>query len=216
MSNQPKVLFIYDEERVLKGIELNLGRKYNLTVVSSGKDALELIAKGEVFSVVVVDYVMPEMNGAEFLKQMRLYNRSTVAILLTGATNFEYAAEFVAKGGGFRLLSKPCPPNELIEHIEDALFHFEQVEDENHSIGNVMNAVVRSFTAVLAAALPLYFGRSQRVMRMASEIGEYLRLRSLWRSDPACVFSHLGFAALPPEVQLRAYQIKVLSLMKWS
>ena len=98
MSNQPKVLFIDDEERVLKGIELNLGRKYNLTVVSSGKDALELIAKGEVFSVVVVDYVMPEMNGAEFLKQMRLYNRSTVAILLTGATNFEYAAEFVAKG----------------------------------------------------------------------------------------------------------------------
>ena len=45
MSNQPKVLFIDDEERVLKGIELNLGRKYNLTVVSSGKDALELIAK---------------------------------------------------------------------------------------------------------------------------------------------------------------------------
>ena len=129
MGNESKVLFIDDEERVLKGIELNLGRKYNLTVVSSGKDALELIATGEVFSVVVVDYVMPEMNGAEFLKQMRLYNRSTVAILLTGATNFEYAAEFVAKGGGFRLLSKPCPPNELIEHIEDALFHFQQVED---------------------------------------------------------------------------------------
>ena len=34
--------------------------------------------------------------------------------------------------------------------LEDALFHFEQVEDENHSIGNVMNAIVRSFTAVLA------------------------------------------------------------------
>ena len=206
MSAQPKVLFIDDEERVLKGIELNLGRKYNLTVASSGKDALELIAKGEAYSVVVVDYVMPEMNGAEFLKQMRLYNQSTVPILLTGATNFEYAADFVAKGGGFRLLSKPCPPSELIEHIEDALFHFQQVEDENHSIGNVMNAVVRSFTAVLAAALPLYFGRSQRVMRMASEIGRYLRLKSHWRSDPACVFSHLGFATLPPEVQLRAYQ----------
>ena len=38
MSNQQKVLFIDDEVRVLKGIELNLGRKYNLTVVSSGKD----------------------------------------------------------------------------------------------------------------------------------------------------------------------------------
>lgn len=43
-------------------------------------------------------------------------------------------------------------------------------------------------------------------MRMASEIGKYLRLRSVWRSDPACVFSHLGFATLPPDVQLRAYR----------
>ena len=206
MTTQPKILFVDDEKFVLKGIDLNLGRKYDLTFASSGKEALELFKKGEEFSVVFFDYVMPGMNGADFLEEMRLYNQSTVPILLTGATNFDYAAEFVGKGKVFRLLSKPCPPEKLVESIEDALFHLAQIEDENHSLGATMNAVVRSFTAVLAAALPLYFGRSQRVMRMASEIGKYLRLRSVWRSDPACVFSHLGFATLPPDVQLRAYR----------
>ena len=206
MNIRPKVLIVDDDKSVLKGIKLNLGRKYDLTVALSGKEALELIKRGEMFSVVVVDYVMPEMNGADFLQEMRLLNQSTVPILLTGAANFEYVAEFVCKGEVFRLLSKPCPPDKLIENVEDALFHFGQLQDENHSLGSILNAVVRSFTSVLAASLPLYFGRSQRVMRMASELGESLRLRSLWRSDPACVFSHLGFATLPPDVQLRAYR----------
>ena len=146
------------------------------------------------------------MNGADLLKEIRRCDQSMVAILLTGATNYEYASEFVRQGGAFRLLSKPCPPDELIENIDAALLHYNEVVADDHTLGEIMNSVVRSFTSVLAAALPLYFGRSQRVMRMATEIAKKLRLRSIWRIDSACVFSHLGFATLPPDVQLRAYQ----------
>lgn len=205
MTNLPKILFVDDEKSVLKGLELNLGRIYDVTTVSSAQSALELFKKGERFSVIVVDYVMPKINGADLLKEIRFYDRTAVSILLTGATNFEYASDFVNKGGAFRLLSKPCPPKELIIHLNDALVRHVQIVDEDHSLGVIMNAVVRSFTSVLAASLPLYFGRAQRVMRMASEIGKDLSLRAIWRLDPACVFSHLGFATLPPDVQLRAY-----------
>lgn len=206
MNELSRVLFVDDEKSVLKGIDLNLGRKYNLTLVSSAEQALELIRMGDRFSVAVVDYVMPTINGADLLKEIRQNDQSMVAILLTGATNYDFASEFVRKGGAFRLLSKPCPPAELIENIDAALLYYKQVVEEDHSLGHIMNSVVRSFTSVLAAALPLYFGRSQRVMRMATEIAKKLGLRSIWRLDPACVFSHLGFATLPPDVQLRAYQ----------
>lgn len=206
MNELPKVLFVDDEESVLKGIELNLGRKYDITTATSGNDALEFIKKGDRFSVAVVDYVMPSMNGADLLKQIRRYDQCTVAILLTGATNYDYASEFVRHGDAFRLLSKPCPPDELIENIDAALIRYNQILADDHTLGEIMNSVVRSFTSVLAAALPLYFGRSQRVMRMATEIASELRLRSNWRLVPACVFSHLGFTTLPPDVQLRAYQ----------
>ena len=206
MKKLPKILFVDDEQSVLKGIELNLGRKYDVIVANSANDALELIHKGNTFEVAVVDYVMPSMNGADLLKEIRRCDQSMVAILLTGATNYEYASEFVRQGGAFRLLSKPCPPDELIENIDAALLHYNEVVADDHTLGEIMNSVVRSFTSVLAAALPLYFGRSQRVMRMATEIAKKLRLRSIWRIDSACVFSHLGFATLPPDVQLRAYQ----------
>ena len=203
MNELSRVLFVDDEKSVLKGIDLNLGRKYNLTLVSSAEQALELIRMGDRFSVAVVDYVMPTMNGADLLKEIRQNDQSMVAILLTGATNYDFASEFVRKGGAFRLLSKPCPPAELIENIDAALLYYKQVVEEDHSLGHIMNSVVRSFTSVLAAALPLYFGRSQRVMRMATEIAKKLGLRSIWRLDPACVFPT---SVLPPCLRMFNYE----------
>mgnify|MGYP001487479985 FL=1 len=40
MKKLPKILFVDDEQSVLKGIELNLGRKYDVTVANSANDAL--------------------------------------------------------------------------------------------------------------------------------------------------------------------------------
>ena len=168
MKKLPKILFVDDEQSVLKGIELNLGRKYDVIVANSANDALELIHKGNTFEVAVVDYVMPSMNGADLLKEIRRCDQSMVAILLTGATNYEYASEFVRQGGAFRLLSKPCPPDELIENIDAALLHYNEVVADDHTLGEIMNSVVRSFTSVLAAALPLYFGSNQEVQNLES------------------------------------------------
>ena len=97
------------------------------------------------------------MNGADLLKEIRRYDQSMVAILLTGATNYEIASEFVLKGGAFRLLSKPCPPDELIENIESALLHYNQMMADDHTLGEIMNSVVRSFTSVLASSSALVF-----------------------------------------------------------
>ena len=109
------------------------------------------------------------------------------------------------RGVLFRLLSKPCPPDELSNTMRELLLYRSKVLHDNNSLDRIMNEVVRSFTSVLAAALPLYFGRSQRVMRMASEIGRLLKLVLFGEWTPACLFA-LGFATLPPEVQLRAYR----------
>ena len=68
MNELPKVLFVDDEESVLKGIELNLGRKYDVTTAISGNDALEFIKKGDRFSVAVVDYVIAVNERGRFVK----------------------------------------------------------------------------------------------------------------------------------------------------
>ena len=99
MTVMSKILFVDDEESVLKGIVLNLGKKFDITIATSPVEALQLLKDGNKFSVVVIDYIMPGMNGADLLQNIRSYDQSLVAILLTGASNFEYAANFVRKGG---------------------------------------------------------------------------------------------------------------------
>jgi len=40
---KPKILFVDDEESILKGVKLNLGRTYDISTASSGRDALNLL-----------------------------------------------------------------------------------------------------------------------------------------------------------------------------
>ena len=118
-----KILFVDDERSILSGFKLTLGREFNLSLAASGAEGLEVFKKEGPFSVLVFDFMMPEMNGAEFLSEIRKIDQQVVAMLLTGATNFDSAAQAVRMGNIFRLLSKPCNGEELKEHLREALRH---------------------------------------------------------------------------------------------
>jgi DNA-binding NtrC family response regulator len=81
-----------------------VGRKFNVSLASSGAEALEVFNKEGPFAVIVADFVMPRMSGVEFLKEIRKLDQEVVAMILTGAANFEVAADAVRTGGIFRLL----------------------------------------------------------------------------------------------------------------
>jgi len=42
-DSTPKILFVDDEDSILKGVKLNLGRTYDILTAPSGRDALKLI-----------------------------------------------------------------------------------------------------------------------------------------------------------------------------
>ena len=67
MTVMSKILFVDDEESVLKGIVLNLGKKFDITIATSPVEALQLLKDGNKFSVVVIDYIMPGMNECGFI-----------------------------------------------------------------------------------------------------------------------------------------------------
>ena len=81
---------------------------------------MEVLKKEGPFAVIVADFVMPRMSGAEFLKEIRKLDQEVVAMILTGAANFEEAANAVRTGGIFRLLSKRCSGTEMKENLEEA------------------------------------------------------------------------------------------------
>ena len=201
-----KILFVDDEKSILSGFKLTVGRKFNVSLASSGAEALEVFNKEGPFAVIVADFVMPRMSGAEFLKEIRKLDQEVVAMILTGAANFEVAADAVRTGGIFRLLSKPCSGTEMKENLEEALRHYQTLRAEKDMLALTMNGAMRAMTSILAAAKPLFFGRSQRVKRMAFELAKELKLMDQWRLELASTFSFLGYLTLPDEIQEKIYR----------
>ncbi len=118
-----RILVVDDEPRVLRSLSLSLHGKFDLTVATSGKEALELLENKGPILVVVADLQMPGMSGTTFLEKVRRLAPDTVRILLTGSAGLDDAITAINKGYIFRLLTKPCTPEVLAQALEDA---FEQ------------------------------------------------------------------------------------------
>ncbi|MGE5457662.1 MAG: response regulator, partial [Methanococcaceae archaeon] len=76
MKSNNKILFVDDEINILSGYERSLRNKFTIVTSTSAKAGLEIIKKAEElsepFSVIVSDFRMPEMDGTQFLSQVKL------------------------------------------------------------------------------------------------------------------------------------------------
>ena len=206
MNFSEKILFVDDEKSLLTGLELTLGRTFDVQVSSSVEEALKLFKEQGPFAVVVSDFQMPVMNGAEFLQKIREVDKEVVTMLLTGAANFENVSDTVLHGQIFRLLGKPCSPEKMKEHIEAALRQYQLIRAEKDMLEQTLNGAVRAMTSILAASKPLFFGRAQRVKETAFKLAEILEVSDPWRLELAATFSYLGHVGLPDGIQEDVYK----------
>jgi DNA-binding NtrC family response regulator len=117
-----KVLVVDDEESILKGIRLNLGRIFDITLANGPQEALQIFKDGISFDVVVSDMRMPGMDGATMLRKIKETYPQVMTILLTGHADFEFGGSQALQSGMlFRILNKPCPPQKLSATIKAAI-----------------------------------------------------------------------------------------------
>ena len=117
-----KVLVVDDEESILKGIRLNLGRTFDITLANGSQEALQAFKDGAPFDVVVSDMRMPGMDGATMLRKIKEAYPQVMTILLTGHADFEFGGSQALQSGLlFRILNKPCPPQKLSATIKAAI-----------------------------------------------------------------------------------------------
>ena len=202
---KPKVLFVDDEESILKAFKLNLGRKYSVFIAESGSEGLRIIEEDGPFEVIVSDFSMPGMNGADFLEKVREQNKEVVTILLTGQANFDDLCDVVRRGEIFRLLGKPCSPEALDENLQQALRQHQLISAEKELLEKTLNGAIGAITSLLSAANPLFFGRAQRVKSLAIEVARELKIDHGWRLQVAADFCYLGYLTLPQDSQQNVY-----------
>lgn len=192
-----KILCVDDEPSVLSGLKLHLSGLYDINVASSGKQALEILESGESFAVVISDMRMPEMNGAELLQKVQEKWPETVRMLLTGYTDFDSAIRAVNDGNIFRFLTKPCPPDLLKKAVEAGVVQYNLVQSERLLLEQTLKGAVTALAEVLAIANPLFFGRAQRMKKLASLLVRKMEVGNEWEIELAAIFSQIGGITVP-------------------
>jgi CheY-like chemotaxis protein len=89
-------------------------------VATRAQSALALLRSApgkEKIGVVITDHFMPDMDGVEFVRELRSFNSEVPVIVISGLADAE--AEYVNLDVIFR--TKPCDPEELISLVKKAL-----------------------------------------------------------------------------------------------
>jgi DNA-binding NtrC family response regulator len=114
-----RVLVVDDEEDFLETIVNRLRRRsVDVTGADSGKKALDLLEQGE-FDVVVLDVMMPGMDGLEALAAIKNNRPFVEVIMLTGHGSVESGIQGM-RLGAFDYIMKPADIDDLLEKIRQA------------------------------------------------------------------------------------------------
>jgi response regulator RpfG family c-di-GMP phosphodiesterase len=193
------VLLVDDEPAILDGLRRQLRKKFIVHTAPGGAAALDLLAT-EPIAVVVSDMRMPQMDGATFLAKVRALYPDVVRILLTGQADTQAAINAVNQGQIYRFLTKPCPPEVLLDEIGSAAELNRLMTAEKQLLGSTLRRTVETLTATLSLAQPLAFARAVRVTRVVTELAQALELEEPWEVEVAAMLGHVGAVTLPPNV----------------
>jgi len=166
-----KILFVDDEKNVLNGFKRQLRKKFDVETALGGEKALELIAHSGPFAVVVSDLRMEGMDGLTFLRQLRTVSPDSVCVMLTGFADLDVAVGSVNEGCIFRFLTKPCPPEVLLETLNESLEHYRKL----------MAASSYTYTTHIKNSEPVWTQRSQGCLAVTGySPQDFLKDRPLW------------------------------------
>ena len=122
VKQNTKILLVDDDPDILELLEYNLAKEnYVLAKAVNGQQALE-IAKTFKPNLVILDVMMPILDGIETARQMKLMPelKSTIILFLT-ARGEEYTEIAAFEAGGTDYVVKPIKPRALVSRIKSML-----------------------------------------------------------------------------------------------
>ncbi len=117
LSDALKILVVDDDEMVRHTHSLILTENgYNVYTAANGEKGMELLRRGG-FSIVFVDYRMPDLDGVEFLRRAKAFDASIDVVLITAFASIETAVEAI-KLGAYDYIDKPTRADKLIALVK--------------------------------------------------------------------------------------------------
>jgi DNA-binding response OmpR family regulator len=117
-----QILLAEDEEHIAKLIEFKLKKEgFSITIAKNGKQALELFHSAQDWKLLILDVMMPFMDGWQVLKEVRHSPFPSVPVLMLTAKSSETDIAKSAELGATRFLKKPFDPSELARVVRETL-----------------------------------------------------------------------------------------------
>jgi len=122
MKKTIKILLVDDEPDILEFVSFNLNKEnYEVNTCSNGKDALEKALNFKP-DLILLDIMMPRMDGIETCEEMRKYNElNDVIIVFLSARSEDYSLIAGLNAGADDYITKPVKPKVLITKIKSLL-----------------------------------------------------------------------------------------------
>lgn len=120
------ILIVDDESSVLDALKLILGRLYTVEAAASGDLAIEILKNKNSFDLVLLDLMMPGIDGLGVLQKLKDSHPSLPVIMLTASSRVAAAVEAM-KYGAVDYLSKPYDVDDLLGRIEETLKEKRQI-----------------------------------------------------------------------------------------
>jgi CheY-like chemotaxis protein len=118
-----ETILIADDDPMIRGLTMELLSRsgYTIILAEDGEAALNLFQRErEHISLVILDVIMPKMNGKEVFDEIRKNSPGCRVIFMSG-----YTADIVNKRGlmedGFNFVSKPLRPEMLLRKVREVL-----------------------------------------------------------------------------------------------
>jgi response regulator RpfG family c-di-GMP phosphodiesterase len=155
-TQPPTVLLLDDEEMVATALRsfLELETAYRVLTFTSPGQALDAFDSQRV-DVVVADFMMPEMDGVEFLRRVRDMRPHVTRILLTGYADIGNAIRAINEAGLYYYLQKPWDNEHLKLVIRNGVersalvneldARISALEDANQELFQIRNRLIRAF-----------------------------------------------------------------------
>jgi two-component system, OmpR family, alkaline phosphatase synthesis response regulator PhoP len=135
-----KILLVDDEQDILEIVGYNLSLEgYQVITASNGKDAIAK-AKRELPHLIIMDVMMPEMDGIEACENIRKFpelENTIITFLTARSEDYSQVAGFDA--GADDYIAKPIKPKVLISKVKGLLRRLKESETENTtlSVGDI-------------------------------------------------------------------------------